>query len=130
MAHSRPIPRIPCASLSRTIPPLRLPRDHFLTRPGSHLFSGWPRATIRDLSIVLLLRRISPYTFRIYMYIYPRNLRPFVLPLLTLRLFASLSPLPPSSPVPVPLPRPLLLVAPLGAPTYPRVLRLFIHLAV
>lgn len=56
MAHSRPIPR---ASLSR------LPRDHFLTRPGSHLFSGWPRATIRDLSIVLLLRRISPYTFRI-----------------------------------------------------------------
>lgn len=62
MAHSRPIPR---ASLSRSVHPSRLPRDHFLTRPGSHLFSGWPRATIRDLSIVLLLRRISPYTFRI-----------------------------------------------------------------
>lgn len=62
MAHNHPIPR---ASLSRFAPPSRPPRDHFLTRPGSHLFSGWPRATIRDLSIVLLLRRISPYTFRI-----------------------------------------------------------------
>lgn len=54
--HSRLIPHLP-----RVHPLLSLsaPRDHFLTRPGPHLFPGWPRATIRDLPI-LLLHRILP----------------------------------------------------------------------
>lgn len=50
--------------------PFSAPRDHFLTRPGPHLFPGWPRATIRDLPILLLLHRILPTRFA-----YPRNLR-------------------------------------------------------
>lgn len=69
--HSRPIPRLPRV---RSLFPLSAPRDHFLTRPGPHLFPGWPRATIRDLPILLLLRRILPTRFA-----YPRNLRLFPL---------------------------------------------------
>lgn len=67
--HSRPIPRLPRA---RPRLSLSAPRDHFLTRPGPHLFPGWPRATIRDLPILLhlLLHHILPTRFA-----YPRNLR-------------------------------------------------------